>query len=177
MAEHRWAETPAARMLASGLRVAAVERGLSLREIGRRLNYKQPVVLSHMATGRVPIPLDRALDIAREVGLPAKQFLQEVLQQRHPNVDWRLVTSVVDPFVDELETIARKPLSDLSAEHQRVLKDVVRDPEPRSRWLSINEISALQHLRKIFPHMHRDGLSSNDRSLLDLIPNLQDDAK
>lgn len=177
MAEHRWAETPAARMLASGLRVAAMERGLSLREIGRRLDYKQPVVLSHMATGRVPIPLDRALDIAREVGLPEKQFLQEVLQQRHPDVDWRLITAAADPFVDELETVARKPLSDLSVEHQRVLKDVVRDPAPDSRWLSVHEIAALQQLRKIFPHMQREGLSSDDRSLLDLLPALRDAAE
>ena len=174
MAEHRWAETPAARMLASGLRAAAMERGLSLREIGRRLNYKQPVVLSHMATGRVPIPLDRALDIAREVGLPKKQFLQEVLQQRHPGVDWRLITAGEDPFVEELETIAGKPLSDLTAEHQRVLKDVVRDPDPQSRWLSIHEIAAVQLLRRIFPDMQREGLSPDDRNLLDLIPALRE---
>src|SRR5688572_16263254 len=108
MAEHRWAETLAARMLASGLKVAALERGLSLRAIGGRLEYKQPVVLSHMATGRVPIPLDRALDIAREVGLPDKPFLEAVLQQRHPGVDWSLVTGRADPLIGELETIAGK---------------------------------------------------------------------
>jgi hypothetical protein len=55
-----------------------------------------------------------------------------------------------------------------------VLKDVVRDPDPQSRWLSIHEIAAVQLLRKIFPDMQREGLSPDDRNLLDLIPALRE---
>lgn len=154
-------------MLAAGLRTAALERGLSLREIGRRLGYKQPVVLSHMANGRVPIPIDRALDIAREVGLPAAQFLQAVLRQRHPEVDWRLVTSsVADPVVAELELLAGKPLGALSQAHHRVLRDLVRDPDPEARWLSIPEIAVVKVLRELFPNMQRDGLAEWQREFL-----------
>jgi hypothetical protein len=174
MSEYRWAETPAAQMLASALRTASSERGVSLREIGRRLGYKQPVVLSHMATGRVPIPVDRAIDIAREVALPEKHFLEAVLEQRHPEIDWKIMTGKEDPLVDELETIAQRPLSALSADHQRVLRDLVRDPDPRSRWLSMPEISVVQMLRKTFPNMQRDGLSADERDLLDLLPALRD---
>lgn len=174
MSDYPYASTRAAELLTNGLRTAAAERRLSLREIGRRLKYSQAVVLSHMATGRVPIPVDRALDIAGEVGLPGKQFLEAVLQQRHPNVDWRLITATEDPFVEELETIANKPLGDLSADHQRVLRDVVRDPDPQSRWLSVPEIAAVQLMRKIFPNMHREGLTPDERHLLDLLPALRD---
>jgi hypothetical protein len=55
-----------------------------------------------------------------------------------------------------------------------VLKDVVRDPDPQSRWLSIQEIAAVQLLRKIFPDMQHEGLSPDDRNLLDLIPALRE---
>jgi DNA-binding transcriptional regulator YdaS (Cro superfamily) len=170
MSDHRWADSAAAQMLAVGLKAAAVERRLSLREIGRRLGYKQPVVLSHMATGRVPIPLDRAPDIAREVGLPAGPFLLAVLAQRHPDVDWELLTGNVDPFATELERTAGKPLSVLSPAHHRVLRDVVRDSEPEERWLSITEISAIRLLRELFPRLHDDGLTADDRDLLRLLP-------
>jgi hypothetical protein len=174
MGDYEYAETLAAKMLSEGLRTAAAERGLSVRQIGKLLEYKQAVVLSHMANGRVPIPIDRALDIAREVGLPGKQFLEAVLRQRHPDVDWRLITATDEPFVEELETIANKPLGDLSADHQRVLRDAVRDPDPQARWLSVPEIAAVQLLRRIFPNMHREGLSAEERHLLDLLPALRD---
>ena len=69
--EYEYKEPRAARMLSEGLRRASSERGLSVRQLGKKLNYKQAVVLSHWATGRVPIPIDRAVEVAREVGLPS----------------------------------------------------------------------------------------------------------
>jgi hypothetical protein len=160
-------------MLASGLRAAAVERNLSLREIGRRLDYRQPVVLSHMASGRVPIPVDRVLDIAREVGLPEKQFLLAVLQQRHPEIDWEQIAGTADPFAAELETTAGRALSELSPAHRRVLRDVVRDRHPEERWLSIPEIAAVKFLRELFPNMQTSGLSEDDRDALRLTTHLR----
>ena len=38
-----------------------LKRDASVRQLGKNLGYSQAVVLSHMANGRVPIPLDRAL--------------------------------------------------------------------------------------------------------------------
>lgn len=166
MAAHRLAKTAAARMLSDGLKTAASEKALSLREAGRRLGYKQPVVLSHMASGRVPIPIDRAVDIAAEVGLPAKAFLEAVLQQRHPDVDWTLLATRPDPLITELERVAGKPLNELSAAHIGVLRDVVRDAKPEERWLAVPEISAVQLLREIFPHLRSEGLSLGDQSIL-----------
>jgi hypothetical protein len=166
MTAHPFASTEAAQMLAHGLRSASQERGVSLREIGRRLGYKQPVVLSHMAAGRVPIPLDRAPAIASEVGLAQAQFLRAVLQQRHPEVKWGLITGTADEFATELERTAGKPLSTLSAAQQRVLRDVVRDSDAELRWLTIPEISAVQLLRELFPRLRTDGMNASDREFL-----------
>lgn len=169
-----YAGTEAAQMLSNGLHSASRERGVSLREFGRRLGYSQPVVLSHMATGRVPIPVDRAPAIAAEIGLPIGQFLLAVLHQRHPGVDWDLITGTADAFATELERTAGRPLSGLSTAHQRVLRDAVRDSNPEERWLSIPEISVMKLLRELFPHVQRDGLSQDNRdflrSLTDLFP-------
>ena len=51
--EYEYKETRAARMLSEGLRRASSERGLSVRQLGKKLNYKQAVDLSHWATGRL----------------------------------------------------------------------------------------------------------------------------
>lgn len=168
MSDYPYASTSAAIALTDGLRSAALDHHLSLREIGRRLGYKQPVVLSHMATGRVPIPLDKAPAIAAEVGLSQASFLLAVLEQRHKNIDWELITGAADPFASELERTAGKPLSSLSSAHQRVLRDVVRDSAPEERWLSIPEVSAVKFLRELFPNLKSEGLSESDRKALEL---------
>jgi hypothetical protein len=119
-----------------------------------------------MANGRVPIPLDRAVDIAREVGLPTRQFLEAVLEQRHPTIDWSLLLTDNDPLVRELEEMSGKPLSALGGKHEKVLSEVVRDPDPESRWLSIPELRAVALLRELFPHMRTDGLEEDEREAL-----------
>ena len=174
MSDYPYASSEAAQMLARGLRSASQEQGISLREIGRRLHYKQPVGLSHMATGRVPIPLDKAPAIAAEVGLSQASFLLAVLQQRHPEVDWQLITGAADPFASELERTAGKPLSSLSSGHQRILRAVVRDSAPEERWLSIPEIAAVKLLRQLFPRLSTSGLSEGDREVLQLAAHLSD---
>jgi transcriptional regulator with XRE-family HTH domain len=160
MNEHRYANTAAARMLADGLRSAAQERGLSLREIGRRLGYKQPVVLSHMAKGRVPIPIDRAPEIAHQVGMRPDRFLEAVLHQHHPQIEWGLITGT--------ERAAGKSVSELSAGHQQVIREVVQDQKPEERWLAIPEIAAVKLLRELFPNMRKSGLSEEDQDALRL---------
>ena len=166
MTDFPYAATQAARMLTEGLRTASLERGLSLRQIGKKLGYSQAVVLSHMAKGRVPIPLDRALDIAREVGMPAKQFLLAVLEQRHSQVDWGLITAAGDHFVDELESLAKKPLSALNAEQRHIMREVVCDPHPARRWLSLAELPTIEVLRKLRPAIRTEGLDAEDKEAL-----------
>jgi len=166
MSEHRYANTDAARMLAAALHSASQERGLSLREIGRRLGYKQPVVLSHMASGRVPIPTDRALDIAKEAGISPSVFLKAVLHQQHPSVTWELITEGSGPILKELENAANMRLENLSAEHRRVLREVCSDSNPSERWISIREIALLKLIREALPTLQINGLSADDISTL-----------
>lgn len=173
MTTHRFEGTTAAVMLAAGLHSAAQERGLSLREIGRQLGYRQPVVLSHMASGRVPIPTGRATDIARLVGIPVDRFLEAVLHQHHPDVEWGLITGKPDPFTLGLELNAGKPMSALSERHQTVLREVVEDSKPEERWLSIPEIAAVKLLRDLFPEMPTRGFSDEDRDALRLAATLR----
>nr|WP_166175711.1 helix-turn-helix transcriptional regulator [Altererythrobacter segetis] len=82
------ANSEATRMLAAGLEHAAEDKGWSQRTIAKMLNYRASVVLSHMALGRVPIPIDRALQFARLLGMDTAKFLLAVLEQRHPEIDF-----------------------------------------------------------------------------------------
>lgn len=166
MPEQRYANTEAAHLLATALRRASQEQGLSLREIGRRLGYKQPVVLSHMASGRVPIPTDRAVDIAREVGATESVFLEAVLRQHHPSVNWGLITGQFDPILEDLQRSTQTPLKDLSAEHRRVLREVCKDSRPAERWIATSEIAALKLMRELFPQLSTVGLSADDSATL-----------
>jgi hypothetical protein len=158
MSDYIYAETPAARMLRDGLRAAAGERGLSVRQIGKLLGYKQAVVLSHMASGHVPIPIDRALDIAEIVGLPGKKFLVAVLRQRHKDVNWGLITDVGDDFTASLEALVGGPLSQLTGEHRNILRDVVVDRNPSRRWLSLAEVPLVEAIRAEEPHLRTEGI-------------------
>jgi hypothetical protein len=162
MIKHRFTDTEAARMLAEGLRIAAQERQISLREIGRRLGYRQPVVLSHMALGRVPVPIDRATEIAEQVGIQPDRFLEAVLHHQHPNVEWALLTGETVPFMSALQGSVDVPFSSLGAEHRRILREVVKDNKPEERWLTITEVAAVNLLRELFPNLTVDGLSTEE---------------
>lgn len=166
MSDFEYADTLAAKMLSEGLRTAAIERRLSIRQIGKLLHYKQAVVLSHMATGRVPIPLDRALDIAAVVGLPPRRFLLSVLEQRHSTVNWSLLTDPASGFATELETLAGRALDELPLATKGVLREVVIDPQPLRRWLSTAELPAIELLRQILPNIRTDGFNSEQKAAL-----------
>jgi hypothetical protein len=164
--EYNYKDTRAAQMLAEGLRRASSERGLSVRQLGKKLHYKQAVVLSHWATGRVPIPIDRAVEVAREVGLPEREFLLAVLEQRHAEVDWKLITGFNDDLIEDLEDIAGKPLATLSPEHQQVMKEVVAEVRPARRWLTVNEVPVMEAIREQLPFVRSDGMP---RSMIELL--------
>jgi transcriptional regulator with XRE-family HTH domain len=161
---HDYAGTRAARMLASALRRKSEDDGVSLRQLAKILGYKQAVVLSHMAHGRVPIPVDRAPDLARVLGLSARDFLLAVLEQRHTDVNWGLVTSIDDDFVEELTAIAGKPLRSLPTDQKNVLREAVADPRAPIRWLSIAELGAVELIRELRPHINTEGLDGEDRN-------------
>jgi len=165
--DYQFADTTAARMLSQGLARAKEEHGTSVRQLGKKLGYKQAVVLSHMASGRVPIPIDRAEDLAEALKLDKASFLQAVVRQRYPTVAWHLLSggfqsSESDGLAQELEAILGAPLKNLNQEQRAVMREVALDPEPRRRWLTVHEIPAVQELREIYPNMGRKGIPMRD---------------
>ena len=166
--------TRATKMLAAGLRHASEERGLSLRQIGKLLNYKQAVVLSHMALGRVPIPIDRAEDFAEVLQLDKSAFLAAVVDQRHPDVNWSLLSTAVpvggndaDLLAQDLEAITGGSLAQLSSEQRKVLREVVADRHPARRWLTVHEVPVIEAIRKHRRDVGELGLGQIDRMALE----------
>ena len=157
-------DTTAALALSDGLRRLSRDKGTSLRQLARDLGLKQAVVLSHMASGRMPIPLDRAEQLADALDLDKQNFLFSVLEQRHNSTNWRqeLASPASDEVVVELEAIAGHPLHRLSGEQIAVLREVAAEPRPRRRWLTIHEVTAVEHLRRLRPMLHVHGLSVTD---------------
>lgn len=164
------ADSLAARMLSDALARASTERGLSMRKIGAMLGYKQAVVLSHMTTGRVPIPVERAEEIARLLQIDPAAFLSAILKQRHPSVDWELLAraggAAVDEITQELTVSFGKPLRELNREQRSVMREVAADLSPRRRWLSIHELTAVEALRDVRPSINSEGLRANEISAI-----------
>jgi transcriptional regulator with XRE-family HTH domain len=162
-------DTAAAQMLARGLHRLSTESRVSIRQLAKRLGLKQATVISHMASGRMPIPLDRAGQLAAELSLPTREFLFSVLDQRHSETNWReqLSTSNSGELVLELEAIAGHPLDGLSAEQLSVLREVVAEPKPRRRWLTVHEVKAVEKLRRLRPIFGLHGLSASDMTAIE----------
>lgn len=149
------ADSDAARMLSEALSRASRERGLSLRKIGPLLDYKQAVVLSHMATGRVPIPIDKAEEMAKVLEIEPREFLKAVVKQRHPNVTWSLLSdaqeTIEESFYRGIAAGLGQHKPELNAEQYAVMQEMAADPQPRRRWLSIEEAAAIDVLRSARP--------------------------
>lgn len=146
---YQWADSAAAKMMAAALERAKVEHGLSVRQLAKQLGYKQAVVLSHMANGKAPIPIDRAEELADTLYMDGQSFLRAVVEQRHPEVSWNLlagnlVQEVSDGLAGQLEAILGASLDQLNKEQRRVMREVAADPIPGRRWVSIHEIPDYQ---------------------------------
>ncbi|PHQ63437.1 MAG: hypothetical protein COC10_06175 [Sphingobium sp.] len=169
--DYPFAETAAARMLSDAIRLKQAE-GVSLRKLAPMLGYKQATVLSHMANGRIPVPIAKATDIAVAVGLPQSEFLIAAMDQREPEAHTLLAAAPVDfgltpnGFADELEEVAGRPLDALTTEQKEVIRKVVVDPSPARRWLSEAELPAVALLRRLRPGVEQNGLAPSDRALI-----------
>ncbi|WP_219895080.1 helix-turn-helix domain-containing protein [Aquisediminimonas profunda] len=169
---HPLADTDAARMLRAGLEEMSERRGISGRTIAKQLGMKTSVMLSHWAIGRVPIPIERAQQLADALGINSSTFLRAVIKQRHPEVNWALLTAptpeeAAESIVEaDLRNLAGRPLAELPAEQLRVLYEVAADPQAPRRWLAVAEINVVEMLRELRPSMREMGLSATDRQAL-----------
>jgi hypothetical protein len=159
--------TPAADMLSRALSKYSDQPGKSIRKLGALLGYKQAAILSHMATGRVPIPLDRAAELAQALEMPEGRFVSEVLKQRHPEAYAALVRKppeerhllVVDTDVDALG---------LSPVQARIIREVGRDMRPQERWMSIPELEVMELIRAACPHVSVEGLTRDELNAISI---------
>jgi len=145
-------------------------KGRSQREVAAALGYKSSVVLSHMTTGRVPIPVDRAMEIAKELGMPTDAFLLAVLEQRFPEVDFNSLFNVTfssNRTVGRLEAVAGCSLDDLPADTRGMLEEVVAARNPRRRWLAPAELATMDLVRSLRSDSPYNGLSDDDRQAIE----------
>ena len=145
---------------------AAQASGRSQRNVAADLGYKSSVVLSHMTAGRVPIPIDRAKDIAAALNIDGDSFLLAVLEQRFPDVDWKSLFNIAyssDRTVSRLEAIAGGSLDDLPAEARAMLEEVVAARNPARRWLAPAELTTMELIRDLRPSSRHSGLTEEDR--------------
>src|SRR4029078_11107039 len=113
--------------------------GRSQRDVAADLGYMKSVVLSHMTPCRVPIPIDRAKDMAAALHMNGDSFLLAVLEQRLPDIDWKSLFKISfasGRTVGRLEAIAGGSLDDLPAETRAMLEEVVAARNPARRWLA-----------------------------------------
>lgn len=161
--------TRAQTMLEDAMRVLQ-SAGKSQRDVAAILGYKSSVVLSHMTAGRVPIPIDRAKDIASALGMDMHAFLLAVLEQRFPDVDFKSLFNVSyssDRTVGRLEAVAGCSLNNLPAETLGMLDEVVAARNPRRRWLEPAELATMNLVRSLRPDIPSSGLSDEDRQAIE----------
>lgn len=165
------ARTDATRMVAAALRRLQAEAGMTQRDVASKLGYKTSVVLSHVALGRVPVPIDKMAEFAEVLGIPPQRFLLAVLEQRFPHIDFRTLLGIRLPprgrLVERLETIAGHDLDDLPPSTIHVLEEVVAASRPARRWLSIEELPVMELARNAFPKLEVRGLSEHERESLE----------
>lgn len=159
------ADTAAALTLQSAVKRAKEKNKTSLRTIAKMLNYKQAAVLSHMANGRIPIPVERAKDIAGVLDINPDAFMKLVLKQRYPDLPLSVEDDVNNHFalLSEL-SLPSLPvgLSNATPSQMRIIREVLRDDHASERWLSPHEVFFVGEIRKLRPDIIADGLSSDD---------------
>lgn len=165
--------TAATRLFADGLRNLAEREETSARQLAERFGYKTSVVLSHMATGRVPIPLEKVPQFAALLNLDGPEFAGAVLQQRYPDI-WVLLGQSrrasaphASALAIDLETIAGRPLDALSPDQKAAMREVAADLNASKRWLTVHEFPVIDMLREYRPDMRAYGLSSRERFALE----------
>ena len=158
------AETDAARTLQSAINKAKVKNKTSLRTIAKTLNYRQAAVLSHMASGRIPIPVERAEKIAVALDINPSAFMKMVLKQRYPNMSLAVEQHVFEhhALLNGLDTSLPPGLNNATPSQMRIIREVLRDEHASERWLSPHEVFFVSEIRRLRPDIIADGLSSDD---------------
>lgn len=157
-------------MLTSGLQRIAEDEGVSQRQLAKRLGHKQPVMLSHWASGRVPIPVERAFELADALRLDERSFLLAILEQRHPTVHWEVLEDEHTPaydFVHRLQQLAGKPIEEFDPGQIKVMLEAAADPRAARRWLSVHELALVELVRQLRPSFMEGGIEHRELSKIE----------
>lgn len=92
-----FANTAATKMLADGFDTLWKTHSVSQRQVAAWLGYRGSVCLSHMASGRIPVPVGRVSDLAQVLEVDEAELLLAVLEQRHPEIAFRKILQPVRP--------------------------------------------------------------------------------
>ena len=136
-----FADTRAARLLRKAIGRFTDGQPGGLRALAAMLEIKQATVLSHMANGRMAIPLDRANQLAHVLDMNPTEFSLAVLEQRAPDV-YNQLNSVYAFEVAELAQPATTSLIDelvsaspLSEQQVILIRQILRRRDPELRWV------------------------------------------
>lgn len=180
-----FANTRAARMFADGLTKLERDQGTSQRQLAAQLQYKSSVVISHMASGRAPIPIERTNDFSRLLKLDPQDFFVAVLDQRYPHLNvTRLLASSGQQkassssasqkgaqdeellILEDLQSAAGVALADMPSEQFNVMREVAADRQAARRWCSVPEMGILDVIRNERPDLAKSGLKPTQRKEL-----------
>lgn len=138
-------DTQAAAMLSAALQRYTAQNPGGLRALATRLGIGQATVLSHMAHGRIGIPLDRVAQLAEILDIDSADFSLAVLKQRAPEV----YTELNNRF--EFSTAGLIRSSDRGVTGDRQLTSV-STPTPRPHIIAVgDEADVIRHLRNHRP--------------------------
>lgn len=137
----------AAQMLAAGLKEYSSKHKGGLRGLATQLGIKQATVLSHMANGRMTIPLNRVRALAEILGLDLQSFALAVLRQRAPELSEILAPQGGGEDVSFLRIDEQK----IGAEKMHLIKSIIDDPKPVARRAVGREADLLDLLRERRP--------------------------
>lgn len=156
---HPYANTRAARLLAQGLKEYTAKHSGGLRALASNLEIKQATVLSHMANGRIGIPLERAAELASRLGMDTAHFCMAVLEQRAPSVyeviDDELKSREGSDLSGKLRELLNRAASrdQLTDEHIEIIGEALATKQPTTKWIRPWEEGIIRAVRERFPDL------------------------
>lgn len=153
-----YAGTRAAEMLKEALARYTSQHKGGLRALAGEFGMKQATVLSHMATGRIGIPLDRVQQFAEFLDLNVEAFSLAVIEQREPAM-LSLLHSVYSVGPEEVDPPARANLireiraaEELSSGQISLMRDIIKDPEMSVRVVTGRYRELISKIKEVRPN-------------------------
>jgi len=157
-----YAGSRAAVMLKEALTRYTSQHKGGLRALAELVGIKQSTVLSHMGTGRIGIPLDRAEQFAALLDMNAVEFTLAVLEQREPDVHALLggaygfeESAALSGEAEAIIAMARHA-EGLTTGHVSLIRDILHEKVPVGRWATGREGELLGIIRSARPQRMDD---------------------